>query len=294
LFGAGIALLAGLTEAESPKQMSPTADGELSEVLVQADRHAIVDRVLGFVARAPYAYNDETLPRWNTPICAAILGLSPADGQFILTRVSEIAVSAGAPLAPQHCETNFVVVVTSDPVGLLNAWAARDRNRMFGDAGFSRISKFINTSRAVRVWYNSKSQATNGTTMMLSAAGPSGIDGGQPVQNNNHADGSRLEWNEVCSITSVAVIVDARLMTGFKIGQLAEYVAMVGLAEFNFDANIGATPTILGLFKDQAGPVPLSLSPWDEAFLNALYHVRQSSRLQTDLITQSMVRYITR
>ena len=104
-----------------------------------------------------------------------------------------------------------------------------------------------------------------------------------------------MEWNAVWTISSVIEVVDAGAMKGFKFGQMSDYIAMAGLAEFNFDADFGTAPTILRLFKiaDEA-KLSSSLSDWDKAYLKALYHTRQSSRLQTDLIRQSMLRDINR
>jgi hypothetical protein len=103
---------------------------------------------------------------------------------------------------------------------------------------------------------------------------------------------TRQEWTAVWSISSVIEVVDAGALKGFNVGQMADYIAMAGLAKFNLDANFGTAPTILRLFKDTDYAEPSSLSDWDKAYLKALYHTRQSSRLQTDLITQSMLRDI--
>ena len=105
-------------------------------------------------------------------------------------------------------------------------------------------------------------------------------------------DANRLEWNAVSTISSVIEIVDTGGMKGFKIGQMADYIAMVGLAKFNLDADFGAAPSILRLFQGTDDAKPSSLSDWDAAYLKALYHTRQSSRLQSELIRQSMLRDI--
>ena len=105
-------------------------------------------------------------------------------------------------------------------------------------------------------------------------------------------DANRLEWNAVWTISSVIEVVDADAMKGFKFDQMADYIAMAGLAEFNLDADFGTAPTVLRLFKATDDTQPSSLSEWDKAYLRALYHTRQSSRLQTDLIGQSMLRDI--
>ncbi len=110
----------------------------------------------------------------------------------------------------------------------------------------------------------------------------------------NSFDANRLDWNVVWAISSVIEVVDASAMKGFKYGQIADYVAMAGLAEFNLDADFGSAPTILRLFRVTDEAKPSSLSDWDSAYLKALYHTRQSSRLQTDLVRQSMLREIIR
>ncbi|HVO47588.1 MAG TPA: hypothetical protein VMT29_14770, partial [Steroidobacteraceae bacterium] len=86
------------------------------------------------------------------------------------------------------------------------------------------------------------------------------------------------------------VIVDSRRARGVTFDQLAGYVAMVGLAEIRPNADPGATPTILKLF---AGTAPTEgLSPWDQAYLKALYHTDQADKMQLAEIRTSMLRDI--
>jgi len=100
---------------------------------------------------------------------------------------------------------------------------------------------------------------------------------------------NRLEWNAVWTISSVIEVVDVDAVNGFNFGQMADYITVAGLAKFNLDADFGSAPTILRLFNGTANK-PSSLSDWDRAYLKALYHARQSSRLQPDLIRESMLR----
>jgi hypothetical protein len=76
-----------------------------------------------------------------------------------------------------------------------------------------------------------------------------------------------------------------------NVGQLADYVAMVGLAEIRVDADLGETPTILQLFQESKNP-PQGLSAWDQAFLYSLYNTRQASVLQASSIKTSMLKRI--
>jgi len=77
-------------------------------------------------------------------------------------------------------------------------------------------------------------------------------------------------------------------MQGLNVGQLADYIGMVGLAEVNQDAQVGPVPTILRLFRDNPEP-PQALSAWDQAFLASLYGAEQASVLEESRMKRSMV-----
>jgi hypothetical protein len=303
---AALVLLTGGAAAEPPSNSdSPgtqpserSASARLPQITVEAQRREAEKRVHQFVSHVPIMSNsDESFARWGTPICPLIAGLPRADGEFVLTRLSEIAASVGAPLDSRQCRANFIVLVTSDPVGSLNAWAARAHYRhLFGEADPRKIKVFLGTQRAIRVWYNEQQAgADNGSVLSPGASsnGPviSGA-GAMGVTTARSFDANRLEWNAVWIISSVIEVVDAGAMKGLKIGQMADYISMAGLAKFNLDADFGTAPTILRLFKGTDDAKPSSLSDWDKSYLKALYHTRQSSRLQTGLITQSMLRDI--
>jgi hypothetical protein len=77
-----------------------------------------------------------------------------------------------------------------------------------------------------------------------------------------------------------------------NIGQLADYVSMVGLAQIRLDGNTGTAPSILGLFR-ASDPHPQGLSLWDRSFLDGLYSTDQSSVLQVSALKTRMFRQIT-
>jgi hypothetical protein len=303
---AALALLASGAAAEPPSNSnSPenqssgaAASAKLPQITVEAQRKDTERRVHEFVSRVAVLSHYESIARWTMPICPLVAGLSRNDGEFVLTRFSEIAASVGAPLASRHCDANLIVIVASDPVASLNAWVARTRHRnLFGDAGPMQIKRFFNTQRAIRVWYNEQqASAENGSVLSpgSSSNGPvmSG-PGAMGVATVRSFDANRLERNAVWTISSVIKVVDAGAMKGFNFEQIADYIAMAGLAEFNLDADFGTAPTILRVFLAPRENRPPSLTDWDKAYLKALYQVRPSSTMQTDLINRSMVRDIS-
>ena len=84
---------------------------------------------------------------------------------------------------------------------------------------------------------------------------------------------------------------DGSRVAQLNMGQLADYVSMVGLAQIRLDANTGTAPTILGLFRESDSP-PQGLSVWDRSFLEGLYSTDQSSVLQVSAIKARMVEQI--
>jgi hypothetical protein len=203
-----------------------------------------------------------------------------------LRRISDLAVAAGAPLAPQHCQPNLLIVTTDQPVRLLKALRARARG-LFGHETPAAWRRFLARERPVMVWYNASLGPARGGAYTL-ADGVSQMFAAVPEV--DQAIGSRIELNVVQSPSAVIEIIDDARAKGVTIGQLADYVAMVGLAQIDLDAKLGDAPTILRLFDEPAESRPDGISDWDRAFLKALYRTSQDSRLQRAAVTEQMLR----
>jgi hypothetical protein len=95
----------------------------------------------------------------------------------------------------------------------------------------------------------------------------------------------------VQELTSVIIVVDGRQTAMINMGQLSDYIAMIGLAEVRMQADTDTAPSILHLFQG-SDPQPLGLSPWDEAFLHGLYTSEQSSAVEVPIIEDRMFKQI--
>jgi hypothetical protein len=100
--------------------------------------------------------------------------------------------------------------------------------------------------------------------------------------------GSRLTWDAVRSIYSVIQVVDLEHIVGLTYGQVADYVAMVGLAQVRENPELGNASTILGLFAQVGADKPHSLSPFDQAFLKSLYETTDGSKTEVAQIKVRM------
>jgi len=267
------------TASESLQQPdSKPGNSGLETVTVEArkQRELIEHQISTFVSSITIPSRDESLARWRPPVCPLVAGLPRDKGEFVLARLSQVARDAGIPLAPEKCAPNFLVVVTPQPDVLLQKWWARSPRLFNRDRGVGGIKRFISTARPIRVWYNANSACEGGggeTTFEFQAGMvyPSCSSGGL---------GSRLVWEVVRQIHSVIVVVDLGHIKDLNVGQLADYIAMIGFAQIRENAQPGAAPTILRLFTDSAAARPQGLSSWDQAFLKSLYATDSSNVMQ--------------
>jgi hypothetical protein len=264
-----------------PASEPPKTHIDATTVEAPKDRAAVERRVRTFVNAIGVKPGDESLARWQNqiPLCPLVAGMPKADGEYILSRVSKVATAAGAPLAPPNCKGNFFIVVTSDPEGVIKAWSKRDV-RIFGDEtdqGGTKIREF-QSSNPVRVWYNTEFYQIDGTPLGNLEGRTTGVG----------ARATRLETNNYRALSSVMAIVDTRRMKDVSYGQVAAYVAMVGLAQIRPQANVSEAPTILNLF-DPSGKAPPALTAWDESFLKAVYQTRITDKAQMAEIKTAMV-----
>jgi hypothetical protein len=254
LAAADVAAAAEQSPANKSVTASTSETEELQEVTVTAQhlkldwaqRNELVQKAIRFVfGIAPAESYEAFPPRWFAPVCPQVTGLSREQGEFVLVRISEIARAAGARLAGEECHPNLLIFVTTKPKPLLRA--------MFGNATPYKVDAFIDTPRPVRVWYSA----------YKAPAGAMEIAGSR---NSKFVEGFGL----------VYVFVDRTQLNDVSQKQLADYMAMVSLAEIKSPAHFGDTPTILRLFDGLPQAAPEGLSDWDREFLKILYHPQPS------------------
>lgn len=122
---------AELSAQEAATQPDPQPRSTVDTVTISALREREIKAEINrFVAGSIFTYLNDSLERWNRPVCPLVAGLPKERGEFILARFSQIARDSKAPLGSDHCKPNLYVVVTDTPDLLLEKWSKRDR-RMF-------------------------------------------------------------------------------------------------------------------------------------------------------------------
>jgi hypothetical protein len=267
--------------ADPPATVAPGP--ELESVTVEARRRQerISKEVSAFVSAIVASPMHESLGRWAVAVCPFTAGLAPAAGDFVRKRVADVATASGVALGPPDCAPNFLIVVTPEPEQFLRDWWKADHRLFNKERGVGSVERFIETDQPVRVWHNACSAPPAlARNFRLNVTWDC----------NTGTPGSRLSFAAVRSIYLAIVMVDLTPIEGLTFGQVADYVAMVGLAQVQSSPEIGATPSILNLFADDGADKPKGLTDWDQSFLKAVYETRRGNVTELSQVKMRMGR----
>jgi hypothetical protein len=284
------------------------AEQQLDGVTIEAqrnEREQLRHQVDQFVTTAVVHHVGESLMRWDTPVCPLVGGLPREQGEDVLQRFSQAARSAGVPLAPEKCMANLFIIASSQTAQIL-AELPKKRPALFDTTnGLGGLQHFLLTDRPVRVWYNWQNQGDPNAAIFIiatflgnspamgGAIGPGSFTGAGDGVRGYKMPNSRLSLTVTKSINSAVIIVDLTRMKGVNVGQLADYVTMVGLAEINLDRTIISAPSVLRLFSEPSQAPVDGMSPWDQAPLKSLYSTQTQSVMQISDMETQMVGSVT-
>lgn len=251
----------------APTQQDPTA---LSDVVVEAQR--LRDVVRNFVGEVAAPAGPRGPARWNGPVCVGVVNLRGEVAQYIVDRTSDVARELGLNAGEPGCSPNILIIATADGQGLADAIVdARRRDFRPGGSGMTRslraLDAFRTSDAPIRWWH--VSAPVDSETGQLATRLP-----GQDAPVTNVSRASRIRTDIRDDLLKSIIIVDVDDVSRLTLAQLADYCALVAMAQVDPDAEVGSFDTILNVFSDPATP---GLSPWDMDYLKALYRVEQNS-----------------
>jgi hypothetical protein len=277
----------------------PVAHTEsLTPITVEAQREhdQLAKQVSRFVNSAfqkPPA--GESMLRWEHAVCPLVAGVTKPVGESILYRFSATARDAHVPLGSETCKPNLFIIFAKYPAQLLKLWWRRSPRLFNTEYGIAPAKKFIEKDRPVRVWYNVGASADDNASVISSLLAASTTPGFEmldlPAAQAPSSLGSRLTYlpSGLREIGSAVIVIDPARLGEINIGQLTDYVTMLGLMELNQDADFDEAPTILRLFAASHASVPAEKTNWDQALLASLYATAHGSRMQMSQIQSSVV-----
>jgi hypothetical protein len=268
----------------------PDVAVELEDVVVTG--RSLDTTIRNFVGEVAEPNRGRGLARWDGEICVGVSNLQAETAQYLADRVSTVAGDLGLQPGAPGCAPNILVIATDDAESIART-LVRERRRAFrmGGAGMDRggsaLEDFVETDRPVRWWQMAVPvDSETGARATRLAGDCTGIKcgggGGQTVlafaPNINVFAAARLRTQIVDNLIRAVVIVDVDQVRDVSILQLADYIAMVSLAQIDPDADTRGYASILNVFDDPDGSA--SLTSWDQAFLGGLYAAERNAAAQ--------------
>ncbi|RZJ06334.1 MAG: hypothetical protein EON89_00570 [Brevundimonas sp.] len=271
-------------QASSAPPQEPGAT-QLEDVTVTG---RTLDQLVGkFVEEVAEPNRGRGLARWRDGVCVGVANLRPDTAQYIVDRVSTVAEDVGLRPGRPGCAPNVLIVATDDSSALARGMvSARPVSfRMGGggmDRGSSALKDFQEADRPIRWWQVSMPVDAD------SGVRATRIPGDCDPRTCNNASGSvlgfapiipvfaasRLHTQIVDNIFRTVVIIDMDDVAGLTALQVADYIAMVSLAQIDPDADTGAYASILNVFEE-GSDIP-TLTGWDKAYLAGLYRAERN------------------
>ncbi len=221
------------------------------------------------------------LARWDMPICPVVAGINADAAKFVTKRLVEIAGWAGALVSTDpQCVPNIQVVFTTEPQALLDE-IRRDKKHVLGYfdtiAQLNRLSKFRGP---IQAWYMTATDDTRGYRQS-DTANSGGVElevpgTGMKLQNTARSYstlGSRLGDGLRSNLHHVAIIADPEAMLDHELGQVADYISMLALAQMQRLDRCQSLTSITNLLVKDCPRVPQGLSDIDLGYLRGLYHM---------------------
>ena len=281
-----LALLSG------PARAQPAAPSAIETVTVTAEK--IPAEIAHDFVQSYARMASESLPkltRWKKPICVGTDGLSSEDlNLFVTQRVRQIAALAGMEVDSGFCKFNIEIIFSSTPQAFL------DRVRVEGPALLtprrSQLGAVAVMRHPLQAWYATGIEDLHGNLILndeenaafLASANSSGngfgVFNSAPTMN---VEGSILRNGISSQMAHVYVLADTNRTGDFRLGPIADYIAMLALTQAESFDTCKPLPSITNLFAANCGEAlkPVSITDTDIAFLKGLYRMDPGANLQT-------------
>lgn len=222
------------------------------------------------------------LARWTDRVCVSVIGMERDGADYIVDRVTDIASDLDIPVGGRGCTPNVMIVGTNDGNETAREMV-RIRREVFytGATGTNQsrfaLSEFQENDRPVRWWQVSMpiNSETGQRAVRLSGDCDSRCESATPGSGMGMAptisgtSASRLRSQVVDNMQRTVVIVDVDQVAHLSANQLADYIALISLAQIDPNADTSGYASILNVIRDPEST--RTLTDWDEAYLVGLY-----------------------
>lgn len=276
-------------QAPAPQVVTEEAPVALGDVEVTG--RSLDSLIRSFVNEVAEPNRRRGLARWDGLLCIGVANLRAEPAQYIVDRVSTVAEDVGLRTGEPGCAPNVIIIASDQPSALAQE-LTRERRRAFrmGGAGMDRggdaLEDFVASQAPVRWWQLSMpvDSETGSRAVRLPGECKGNCDSGTGPQGSpedyaptiNVFSASRLSTQIVDQLFRTVVILDVNQVSGVSAEQLADYVAMVTLAQIDPEADTSGYASILNVFDDPGAA--LNLTDWDKAYLQGLYDAERTRK----------------
>lgn len=283
--------------APAPQEQDAQNPLTLEDVVVEG--RTLNEATREFVGEVAQPVRRRGLARWHEGVCVGVVNMDAEVAQYLVDRISDIARELGLTAGAPGCSPSIIVVATDDGRAFSREFVAKEP-RLFRpggsgmDQGGAAMRAFLETDRAIR-WWN----------VTLPVDADTGLSASRIPGQVNNGGGSVMDYAPVTALRTSSrlnsqyrqdmkrtfVIVDMNKLQGVSATQLADYAAMVSLAQVDPDADVSRFDSILNLFDGSGASA--GLTGWDRAYLGGLYEAewyRISQNSQVNSITTAINR----
>lgn len=264
LAAAGL-VLAGAAHAQSQPEPGST---EVEGVTIEAN--SLREAVASFVAEVGASPRGQNLARWDGRVCIGVMNMTPRYAQALVDQVSAVSLAVGLDIGDPGCRPNVLILADSNGDALARRLVGEHPQAFRPDIGGSNrgraaLNRFQNSGAPVRWWH---------VTQTVSADTGQTASGGDSIQVRG---ASRLRNNVREDMHHVIIVLDTSRIGSLNFASLADYVAMVSLAQVDDEADTSPYDSVLNLFAGGRAREGLRMTQWDLDYLRGLYTARPDS-----------------
>lgn len=238
-----------------------------------------------FVAEVGQPAGDRNLARWDQRVCVGVMNLETQTAEYIADRVSQVASDLGLQTGDPGCTPNILIIATDQPETLTRTMVDERRRLFFPNASGTTgtraaLERFVKSSAPVKWW--TVSAPIDSATGVIATRMPGYCDGTCDSPSSYapiipvHSM-SRVTTQIVDNLLTAIVVVDVNQTQNVSAQQLADYIAMVSLAQVRPEADTSRYASILNVFDDPEASA--SLTDWDTAYLGGLYEAQRTQKI---------------
>lgn len=265
----------GQDGATTPQAQQVPAETAVEGIVVDGRR--LREQARDFVGEIAAPPRARGLALWRDTVCVGVVNLNAELAQYLVDRISTVAGDLGLDIGEPGCEPNIVIAFDVDGAGLADALVAREpRNFRFSIANMHGDSADLRSFRTgdhpVRWWTVSvpvNSETGDRAVRLPGDVSPSGRPSAPVIA---VFAASRINTQIRDDMYRIIVIVDADDAARVSLPQLADYLALISMAQIDNDAETSAFDTVLNVFDNPAAAD--GLTDWDWSYLRALYASR--------------------